>query len=114
MKPYLKWLPLLASLHSIPTHACGTLCKELVFDTLTTIDYGQTHHIFNSHGRWVEYNPMIHKGKEAKYFAAAMLLHAGVTYSLPERYRAKWQNSTIIIEGFIVGRNAYLGIGMSF
>lgn len=114
MKSYKKWLPLLTLLYSIQGGACETLCKELTFDTLATIDYGQTHSILHSNGRWVEYNPLIRRGKEGQYFAAIMLLHGAITYSLPKPWRSRWQNTSIIVEGFVVGRNAYLGIGVRF
>lgn len=114
MKFSKRWLPLFTFLYTTHTYACSTLCKELTFDALATIDYGQTHSILHSNGRWVEYNPLIRKGKEGQYFAAIMLLHGAITYSLPKPWRSRWQNTSIIVEGFVVGRNAYLGIGVRF
>jgi len=48
------------------------------------------------------------------YFAAGGLLHAGVTYVLPEKYRPYWQGVTIFATGACVGHNEGLGAGLSF
>lgn len=89
-----------------------TLARELAFDALMAIDYGQTRAIFNSHGRYVELNPLINRGNVGKYFFATTLLHAAVTYSLPEECQPAWQWGTIVVEGAVVGHNAYIGIGV--
>jgi hypothetical protein len=109
-----KWLLFLPLLYNTPAGACSTICKEVAFDALTSIDYAQTNYIFHSHGQFVEYNPLISQHNRVPYFLGTMLLHGAITYALPKPWRSRWQNSSLLVEGFVVGRNAYLGIGITF
>lgn len=98
--------------------------KEAAFATMLIVDYGQTRSIngFCDHAQHYcemhETNPLLgpHPGdaRMRNYFAGVAVTHVAVTYLLPLRYRATWQNSSIIVEGAITARNARLGLRVKF
>jgi len=92
------------------------LIKEGVIGALFLVDYAQTRDISASYPRRTEKNPILGEHPTdaaiARYFLGGALLHVAVLYALPKEYRAPFQNGTIILQGGVVARNAYFGIGM--
>ena len=104
--------------------------REVIGQTLIVIDWGQTLDISrscNSDGEFYEKNsilgPCPSRGEVNQYFAATMLLHAGISYMLPTEARlfdskvnprAMWQYVTIVYWVDTVHSNYQLGIRMDF
>lgn len=92
--------------------------REFAFQGLWAIDALQTRNIAAHPDKWREQNnylgahPTI--GAVDRYFIAGSVLHAGVSYLLPEKYRAPFQYVTIGIETGYVANNLSLGIGAKF
>jgi hypothetical protein len=78
------------------------------------VDYGQSREIEKRPAIYREYNPLVRKYGVNRYFAVASVSHLAVSYSLPNRYLGLWNGVSIASEAFIVGRNAKLGIRMSW
>ena len=110
----------------------GDTWREVGFQGLWAIDLLQTHQIVEHPITSVVKNPNgsetingIHEtnyilGQHPsmaavnRYFIAGAALHAGISYLLPEKYRAPFQYVTIGIEGGYVANNLSLGIGVGF
>ena len=105
--------------------------RELVWQGLAVIDWGQTLNISKScssgGGFYEQVNPILgdcpSRGEVNTYFVGAMALHAGISYILPtnaeflgERINPRefWQSMTIMIQATNVARNYQLGININF
>lgn len=92
--------------------------RQAVYLTLHTIDWAQTRYIAKNPDKWRELNPLIGEhpsvGRVDGYFATGALLHTGIAYVLPEKWRKGFQYVTIGIEAGITARNYHLGIKTSF
>ena len=96
----------------------GDTGREATFQTLWAIDALQTHTIAENPDQWHEENsylglhPTI--GAVNRYFLVGSVLHAGIAYMLPEKYRAPFQYGTIAVEVGYVAHNYSIGISMKF
>lgn len=84
---------------------------------VTTMDWAQTRHIAANPDQWRELNPLLGSHPDAarvnRHFAFGLLGGAAFAHFLPE-YRMVFLKTAFVIEAFMVGRNAHLGIRMSF
>jgi hypothetical protein len=92
------------------SEADSLLTKELVFDALLVVDSRQTQYILHSPTQYRELNPLIQQNSIGKYFLTMALAHATITYILPRKYSERWQVYTILMEGAVIGHNAYIGV----
>ena len=96
----------------------GDTYREATFQTLWAIDALQTHTIAENPDQWNEENsylglhPTI--GAVNRYFLVGSVLHAGIAYLLPEKYRAPFQYVTIGSEVGYVAHNYSIGISAKF
>jgi hypothetical protein len=106
----------------IPAHAddwsTGDTKREVAFQTLWAVDFLQTRTIVDDPIRWHEENnflglhPAI--GAVNRYFLVGSVLHTGIAYLLPEKYRAPFQYVSIGVEGGYVAHNFSIGISARF
>lgn len=65
-----------------------------------------------------ETNPLIGDGASKDrlkaYFASATIIHYGITYELPSKYRFAWQSGSVLIEGLTLRKNTKLGLHINF
>jgi hypothetical protein len=87
---------------------------ELVFQLLLLADARQSQYILDRPGEFREHNPLVRKYGVKKYFLTAAVGHALVTANLPREYVPMWQYGTIGVQAFVVGRNAHIGVRMTF
>jgi hypothetical protein len=89
--------------------------REFAFQGLLTIDALQTRNIARHPDKWGEQNNYLGAhptvGAVDRYFIVGSVLHASVSYLLPEKYRAPFQYVAIGIETGYVASNLSLGIG---
>lgn len=92
--------------------------RQGVYTGVLMADWAQTRYIAKHLDEWHEMNPALGRapsiGRVNIYFGATVLVNAAITRALPAKYRPVWQYSSIGFEAFVVGRNAYIGIGMQF
>jgi hypothetical protein len=95
--------------------------RELVFQGLLLVDWGQTLDIsYSCHngGKYYETNPILgecpDRGKVNTYILGAAVLHAGISYVLPPDWRKPWQYTSIIIEAGAVAHNINIGLQVRF
>lgn len=86
--------------------------KEIATQVLYLMDYRQTARL----GDRKELNPLLgdhpREGRVTKHFATVMIGHALPTWLLPDHLKSPWQNSTLAVEAFVVGRNFYIGANL--
>lgn len=91
--------------------------REAAFAGLLVMDWQQTHDIGRHPGMY-ELNPLLGRhpsaGRIDRYFAASLAAHAVIAYALPAPQRRMFQNATVVAEAVVVGRNAYLGLRVTF
>lgn len=91
--------------------------REAMYLTLHVIDWGQTRDIVQRDDIF-ETNPILGADPTTsdvnRYFILTGLLHVGVSYALPSKYRKYWQNITIGVQAAVVGHNAQLGLNVEF
>lgn len=125
-----KWLAfaLAASLTMFVATRCDAadewnkaeIAKEVAFQTLTVLDWGQTADISRRcvDGSIRETNPILgscpSRGRVNAYFPVAMLAHWGISHMLPRKYRQHWQDVTLVVEAFYVHTNYRIGININF
>lgn len=82
------------------------------------IDWGQTRYIAKHPEEHSELNPILGRHPSTDevdaYFLSTALLHAGISKSLPSKYRKYWQIFTIGVEVGVVERNMRLGVKVDF
>ena len=93
---------------------------ELAYFAAHIADWGQTRSIANhcQVGTYYETNPILGECPTVQtvnaYFLGTALLHAGVAYMLPKKYRRIFQSTTIAAQVGVVSSNASIGIQMHF
>lgn len=96
----------------------GDTYREVTFQTLWVVDFGQTRNISEHTQQYYETNHYLGQhptlGAVDRYFIVGAALHAGIAYVLPESLRAPFQYVTIGIETGYVAHNFHLGIGVKF
>lgn len=96
----------------------GDTIREVSWEVLHVIDWGQTLEIARYPYRYSEYNPILGKhpsvGKVNLYMGAWVILHPVISYLLPKDYRKVWQYISIGVSAGCVGKNFSAGIGVRF
>lgn len=91
---------------------------QVAYTTLHVADWLQTLQIADNPDRYYEKNKVIGnhptRGRVNTYFATTLLLHTGVSYLLPPKYRRVWQVVTIGIEGNVAVNNYNIGLRFKF
>jgi len=91
--------------------------RESAVMAVSLADWGQTLNIEERDGCH-EQNPMLgphpSRGQVNTYFAASLLLHLGIVWALPARFRPAFQYASLGFELGIVGHNARLGLRITF
>lgn len=87
---------------------------EVLFMGLLLMDARQSQYILDRPCCYRELNPMVRRYGVRRYFAVASVSHLAVSMSLPSEWVPMWQYGTIGVEGFVVGRNARLGVRVTF
>ena len=89
--------------------------REVAFQALLAIDFAQTRNISAHPDQWYEQNNYLGShptiGAVNRYFLVGSVLHAGIAYLLPEKYRAPFQLVTIGIEVGATVHNYSIGVG---
>lgn len=110
-------MSLVGMLLASPVFADATLERQLAYTSLHLIDWAQTREIARN-PRFVETNKILGpKPKQYevnRYFAATLASHWLITYTLPPEARPYWQWGTIAVEAVVVGRNARLGVSLTW
>lgn len=92
--------------------------REVIWQGLHVVDWGQTLEIARDPGRYYEMNPALGShpsvGKVNIYMASSAVLHAGVSYVLPGKWRSYWQYVSIVTSGACVANNFNIGLGVRF
>lgn len=82
------------------------------------LDWAQTRTIAKSDGEFIERNPILGRHPNTsqvdKYFLSTALLHAGITKTLPKKYRRFWLGASVAIEGGVVNHNIRMGVKFDF
>lgn len=91
---------------------------EAVYLVLHTADWAQTRYIaahseqFNEDNQFLGNDPS--DSEVNRYFILTGLLHTGIAYALPEKWRRGFQIVTISIEASVVSHNYRIGVNMNF
>lgn len=92
--------------------------REIVWQVMHIIDWGQTVDIAKNPGKYYEINPLLGKHpsveKVHKYMIASSLIHYVVSTSLKSKYRKYWQYVTIGITGTLIMHNYRIGLRINF
>ncbi len=92
--------------------------REVVWQGLHVADWGQTLEIARNPVDYHEVNPVIGKHPSVRrvnlYMLSSAVVHAGVSYVLPEKVKVYWQYLSIGISAGCVARNYNIGLGVKF
>jgi hypothetical protein len=92
--------------------------REVVWQTVNVIDWGQTLEIARNPEDYREYNPVLGKHPSVEnvnlYMLSGAIGHSIVSYVLPKKARMYWQYITIGLSGACVINNASMGIRIKF
>lgn len=111
---------LIAALGSTQAFSMDTdsLTRQVAYTALHLADWQQTRRIAGSNGQWIETNPILgptpSQAQVNRYFAATLIGHWIVAYSLPKEWREPFQMGTIVMQASVVQKNYNLGIKVSF
>lgn len=83
--------------------------KEGLYQALVYADYRQTKAMLEQNPYW-EANPLITKDNVEQYFVIGGLVHGLISYVLPTKYKAWFQNITLVIGSANVYYNYKMGI----
>ena len=96
----------------------GDIGKEVAWQALHLVDWGQTLDIASQPKKYHELNPAMGKhpsrSKVNLYMAASALLHVGITHVLPSRCRPWFQHVSIGVSGTCVVNNFAVGLSIKF
>lgn len=96
----------------------GDVYREVAYQVVQAIDWGQTRFIAKNPGEFYEHNPILGEHPSVdqvdKYFVIASLSHIFISHVLPDDWRKGWQYITIGSELNSINGNLMLGIGISF
>jgi len=93
---------------------------EVAYFLTHAADWGQTRSISGQcqAGTYYETNPILGECPSVQtvnaYFLGTALLHAGVSYMLPKKYRRVFQTTTFAAQLGVVSSNASIGVKMQF
>ena len=96
----------------------GDTAREIVWQGLHVVDWGQTLEIARNPIDYHEVNPVIGRhpsvGKVNIYMLSSAIIHAGISYVLPDKVRPYWQYFSIGVSGACMARNLNIGLGVRF
>lgn len=88
--------------------------REVAWEVLHLVDWGQTLDIARNPQRFYEINPTLGRhpsvGKVNLYMGAWAVAHPVVSYILPKKYRLYWQWGTIFVTTGCVINNQIIGV----
>jgi hypothetical protein len=94
------------------------LLLEGVWQTLHIADWGQTLDVARNPYDYHEINPIMGRhpsvGNVNIYMGMSALVHAGISYALPKKYRTYWQSISIVVTGALVVHNNSIGLEVRF
>ena len=92
--------------------------REVVWQILHVVDWGQTLDIARQPHKYHELNPILGKhpsvGKVNTYMALSAVAHLGISLALPKEYRKWFQYLTIGATGSLVVHNFNIGLKVRF
>lgn len=92
----------------------GELGAQLAYSALHCIDWAQTRNIARHSATLEEKNRLLGAHPSVRkvdaYMASTLAAHWGITYALPERWRAPWQGASIALEAGVVAHNWHVDI----
>lgn len=92
--------------------------REVAWQAINIIDWGQTLDIARNPEDYREYNPILGKhpsvGNVNLYMLSSALIHPIISYILPPKIRPYWQYITIGLSGACVINNAAVGLRVKF
>jgi len=117
----MKTLIFLLCLISVNVHASPLtdmqVKKEVAWQVINLIDYGQTMDIVKSKGAYYETNPILgeHPTPQAvgRYFFISAISHYAITKYLTN-YRGAWQTITLFVSASCVYNNYEIGLRVNF
>jgi len=59
---------------------------ELAFQAMLLVDARQSQYALDRPAQFREYNPLVRKYGVTRYFIAAGVAHAAISYTIPEKY----------------------------
>lgn len=117
-----RLLSIIAFMFAVPCQAQEWTPTDTAYEAaylvLHTADWAQTRYIaahpeqFNEDNKILGNNPS--DSEVNRYFILTGLLHAGIAYALPERWRRGFQIVTIGIEAGVVSNNYQIGVQLKF
>lgn len=117
----MKYIAILLILFSASANADWTNADtkhQAIFTGVLALDWAQTRYIAKHPDEFQEINTILGDhptlGRVDGYFASLALIHFGISYLLPDRWRPVWQYVSIGFEAGIVTRNYKLGVGFDF
>lgn len=93
---------------------------EVAYLITHAADWGQTRNMTGEcgSGAYVEANPVLGTCPSAQtvnaYFLGTALIHAGISYILPTKYRRIFQTATIAAQIGVVSNNTSIGFNIDF
>ena len=91
--------------------------RETTYQVLALADWRQTQDISNHQG-YYEQNPILELHPSTaqinSYFAVTSLIHAGIAYMLPPKWRTPFEYVSIGVEVGAVTHNAHIGLHIKF
>jgi hypothetical protein len=88
--------------------------RQTAFFILDAADWAQTRNIARNPDKWTETNPLLGAHPSVRqvdwYFVSASLMHFGIAYLLPSKYRSSFQMLSIGVELGAVSRNFRIGV----
>ncbi len=104
-----------------PVHAEWTkkdTAFQLTYTAVHLADWGQTLDIARNPDSYYEINPIVGKhpsvGRVNTYMALSLIVHTGISYLLPSKYRRWWQIGTIGVTTSLVIHNNSVGLKVRF
>ncbi len=92
--------------------------REIAWQGIHLIDWGQTLEAARQPDRYYEMNPILGKhpsvGNVNLYMATSLIVHPMISYFLPKKYRKAWQYISIGISGGCVIHNFNAGLKVKF
>ena len=118
MKKLLLILLFIPSLSFADPWSQDDIYREVAFQAVTIIDWGQTRDIAKNTDKFFEHNPFLGNSPSINsvdtYFISAIIIHVIVSNNLSSEYRKYFQYISIGIESNSAIKNAAHGIHVNF
>ncbi len=96
----------------------GDTAREVAWQGIHVIDWGQTLEIARHPEKYHELNPILGRhpsvGRVNVYMGLSALGHLGMSYILPKKARLYWQYISIGVSAGCVVNNYKIGLGVKF